>query len=212
MTNIQVDMDCKVRFNCYSLRDYLIEKKEGKMKKLLTVIPLVFLLCFTFSCQNQEAMAELEKMKAQAQAEEQNMADLKKLAENVQKAWDNQDMNALVQLYAEDAVMFMPGEAEPIQGREAIEKNQAAYIRAMPDMTLKFTTILIQGKHIAFEGIFTGTFTGPLASPEGDIPPTGRSVKAGFAFIAKVNADGLVEEDRTYFDNLDFMKQLGLIE
>jgi hypothetical protein len=29
MTNIQVDMDCKVRFNCYSLRDYLIEKKEG---------------------------------------------------------------------------------------------------------------------------------------------------------------------------------------
>jgi hypothetical protein len=51
-----------------------------------------------------------------------------------------------------------------------------------------------------------------LASPEGDIPPTGRSVNAGFAFIARVNADGLVEEDRTYFDNLDFMKQLGLIE
>ena len=156
-------------------------------------------------------MAELEAMKAQTAVEEQHKADLTKLAEGVQKAWDNQDMNALVQLYAEDAVMYMPGE-EPVRGRKAIEENQAAFLRAMPDMTLKFTTILIQGNHIAFEGIFTGTFTGPLASPEGDIPPTGRSVKAGFAFIAKVNADGLVEEDRTYFDNLDFMKQLGLIE
>ncbi len=182
------------------------------MKNLFLILPLALILCFTVGCQDKEAIAELEAMKAQAEVEEQNKADLTKLAEGVQKAWDNQDMNALVQLYSEDAVMFMPGETEPIQGREAIEKNQAAYIRAMPDMTLKFTTILIQGKHIAFEGIFTGTFTGPLASPEGDIPPTGRSVKAGFAFIAKVNADGLIEEDRTYFDNLDFMKQLGLIE
>ncbi len=182
------------------------------MKNYMIILPMALILCFMVGCQDKEAMAELEEFKAQAEVAKQNMAVLKKLAENVQKAWDNQDMNALVQLYAEDAVMFMPGDAEPIKGREAIEKNQAAFIRAMPDMTLKFTTILIQGNHIAFEGIFTGTFTGPLASPEGDIPPTGRSVKAGFAFIAKVNADGLIEEDRTYFDNLDFMKQLGLIE
>jgi len=181
------------------------------MKKLFLILPLAMILCFMVGCQDKAAMAELEEFKAQAALEEQNMADLKKLAENVQKAWDNQDMNALVQLYAEDAVMFMPGE-EPVRGRKAIEENQAAFLRAMPDMTVKFTTILIQGNHIAFEGIFSGTFTGPLASPEGDIPPTGRSVKAGVAFIAKVNADGLVEEDRTYFDNLDFMKQLGLIE
>ena len=176
------------------------------------VIPLVFLLCFTFACQDDEAMAELDAMKAQAEVEEQNKADLKKLAEGVQKAWDNQDMAALVQLYAEDATMVMPGEAEPIQGREAIEKNQVASLRAMPDMTIKFTTILIQGNHIAFEGIFKGTFTGPLASPEGDIPPTGKSMKNKFAFIVKVNADGLIEEDRTYFDNLSLMQQLGLIE
>ncbi len=176
------------------------------MKKFLTIIPLVILLCFTFGCQDKAAM------KAEAEAQEQHMAILTKLAENVQKAWDNKDMTALVQLYAEDATMVMPGEPEPIQGREAIKNNQAAFLRAMPDMTIKFTTILIQGNHIAFEGIFEGTFTGPLASPEGDIPPTGRSVKAGFAFIAKVNADGLIEEDRTYFDNLDFMKQLGLID
>ena len=31
------------------------------MKKLLMVIPLVFLLCFAFSCQDKDAMAEVEE-------------------------------------------------------------------------------------------------------------------------------------------------------
>jgi hypothetical protein len=42
------------------------------MKKLLMVIPLVFLLCFTFGCQDKEAMAELEEFKSQTALEEQN--------------------------------------------------------------------------------------------------------------------------------------------
>ena len=182
------------------------------MKRQLTIIPLVFLLCFAFACKDKEAMAELEALKAQAEHEAQNEATLQKLAEDVQKAFDNKDMNTLAQLYAEDATMIMPGEPEPIQGRDAIEKNQAAFLRAMPDFSLEFTLILISGNHIVFEGVSQGTFTGPLASPEGDIPPTGKSAKIKFAFIAKVNAEGLIEEDRTYYDTGEFMKQLGLVK
>jgi len=182
------------------------------MKKLYVILPSVVLFCFTFACQDKEAMAELEALKAQIAAEDQHEADMKKLAENVQKAWDDQDMNALVQLYAEDATMIMPGEAEPIRGRDAIEKNQAGFLRAMPDFSIEFTLTLISGNYIFFEGVGGGTFTGPMASLEGDISPTGKSAKAKFAFIAKVNAAGLIEEDRTYYDNAEFMKQLGLME
>jgi len=71
------------------------------MKKLHLILPLALILCFMVSCQDKAAMAELEEFKAQAALEEENMADLKKLAENLQKAWDNQDLNALAQLYAE---------------------------------------------------------------------------------------------------------------
>lgn len=182
------------------------------MKKLFMVITLVVLLCFTFACQDKEAKAELEKLKAQAAAEEQNTADLQKIAEKLQAAWDNYDMAALVQLYAEDATMIMPGEPEPIKGREAIQKNQEAFLHAMPDFKMEFPLILYSGNYIVFEGVAQGTFTGPLASPEGDIPPTGKIVKVRFAFIAKVNADGLIEADRTYYDAADFMRQLGIIE
>ena len=36
------------------------------MKKLCMVLSLVLVLCFTFGCQDKEAMAELEEFKAQA--------------------------------------------------------------------------------------------------------------------------------------------------
>lgn len=182
------------------------------MKKLSMILPLALILCFMVGCQDKEAMAELEEFKAQAAVEEQNNANLNKLAENFQKAWDNLDMDALTQLYAEDATMLTPGGQEPTQGREAIKINEEALIRAMPDSNLEFTLVLISGNHIVFEFIARGTFTGPLGSPEGDIPPTGKSLKIRVVEIVKINADGFIEEDRTYYDTTEFMQQLGLIE
>jgi steroid delta-isomerase-like uncharacterized protein len=183
----------------------------GNMKKVLYVIPLTLLSCFPIACQNKTAVAELEKYRAQAKVEEQNRADLKKLIEKLQLAIDNHDSVAIAQCYAEDATMTVSGEPEPIRGREAIAKSLEAIFRAMPDFKVKFTT-LISGNHIIFENTAEGTFTGPMATPAGDIPPTGKSAKYKSVFIAKVNADGLIEEDKTYYDPADFMRQLGIIQ
>jgi purine nucleoside permease len=42
------------------------------MKKLLCIVPLVLLFCFTIACQDKADMAELERYKAQAKVEQQN--------------------------------------------------------------------------------------------------------------------------------------------
>ena len=42
------------------------------MKKLLLILPLTLILFFMFGCQDKEAMAELDALKAQAELEEQN--------------------------------------------------------------------------------------------------------------------------------------------
>ena len=49
------------------------------MKRWLVCLPLVILMAFTLSCQDQQALAELGKMKAQAEVEEQNKALVKGL-------------------------------------------------------------------------------------------------------------------------------------
>ncbi|MDH5743004.1 MAG: hypothetical protein OEZ52_05645, partial [Candidatus Aminicenantes bacterium] len=69
------------------------------MKKLLMVSPFVILLCFTFGCQDKEAMAELKEFRAQAEVEEQN----KELIRNLFKEWNNRNIDILNELYAPNA-------------------------------------------------------------------------------------------------------------
>ena len=44
------------------------------MKRWLVFLPLVILMAFTLGCQDQQAIAELEEMRAQAELEEQSKA------------------------------------------------------------------------------------------------------------------------------------------
>ena len=55
------------------------------MKKLYMILPLTLILCFMVGCQDKEAMAELEAMKAQAEIEEQNKEFVKGLLEELNK-------------------------------------------------------------------------------------------------------------------------------
>jgi len=130
------------------------------------------------------------------------------LAEKLRKAFRSSDPAALAALYTEDAVLHEGSEV--FQGREAIKESYAASLRAFPDMEPEFWNIMSCGEYFIYEGTSRGTHTGPLATPEGDIPPTGRKIEIRFAFIAKMNSEGLVQEDRTYFDSALMMQQLGL--
>lgn len=138
--------------------------------------------------------------------------DLKKIADKIVKTMNGGDPVALANLYAQDAVMIQSGEPGPVRGHADLLKNYQGIFRAFPDFKVEFSSIMFSGDTIIFEGVAHYTFTGPLATPEGDVAPTGKSVNNRFVFIAKISPDGLIAEDRSYFDNLDLMKQLGLIK
>jgi uncharacterized protein (TIGR02246 family) len=171
------------------------------MKKLFMAIPLVILLCFTFSCQKGEEVAE-----------EGTKIDLNEVADNIVKAFSSVDATAKANLYTEDAIFITPSEQEPVRGRKAIEEYLVATYKPFSDVVIEFPTILISGNHIVFEQVVRGTNTGAMISPEGEIPPTGKKVELKLVWIVRISPDGLIEEDRTYFDNLSLMQQLGLIE
>ena len=57
---------------------------------------------------------------------------------------------------------------------------------------------------------FTGTHTETLASPEGDIPATNKSVDGRAVELTRV-ADGKIVENHLYYDNMELLTQLGLI-
>ena len=108
--------------------------------------------------------------------------------------------------------MIQSGEPGPVRGRAALVTYYQNFFRACPDSKAEFPSIFFSGDTIIFEGVSHATFTGPMATPEGDVAPTGNSVNLRLVFLAKISPDGLIAEDRTYFDNLDLMKQLGLMK
>jgi steroid delta-isomerase-like uncharacterized protein len=132
------------------------------------------------------------------------------IASNLIAVFNGHDAERLASLYTNDQVTVLPGVPEPVRGRKNKEEMVAGYFRAFPDLTLEIPLVLVSGNHVVCAGHMAGTNTGPLVSPEGEMPPTGRRVNIRMAFILRVRPDGQIEEDQTYFDEAEFLKQLGL--
>jgi len=73
------------------------------MKKFLSVIPLVFGLCFSIGCQDKAAMTELEAFRAQAALEE----EYRVLAKRHDEAWLKGDIEALREISSPDYVWHL---------------------------------------------------------------------------------------------------------
>jgi uncharacterized protein (TIGR02246 family) len=90
------------------------------MKKLFIVIPLVFLLCLTFGCQETEEAAE----EVVAEQPAMDLAMVRQAIEEANLMFGEAvragDVATLVGLYTEDA-RLLPPNSEMIQGREGIE-------------------------------------------------------------------------------------------
>ena len=107
---------------------------------------------------------------------------------------------------------MLPGAPEPLRGKAAIKGSYEGFFRAFPDFSINATLSMESGEHVFSEGVIRGTHSGPLASPQGDIAPTGRKMEFGYAFVGKITPEGLISEDRSYFDSAVMMSQLGLSE
>ena len=64
------------------------------------------------------------------------------------------------------------------------------------------------GNQVILEVKWHGTHTGPLATPQGEIPPSGKSHTTPSAWIFDYEGDSLVES-RHYFDMLTILQQIG---
>ncbi len=124
------------------------------MKKLLLILPLVFLLCFTFGCQKAEEVAEEEEAEAGVLSSEDKAAFKKFFDEHIQFALAN-DWEALAQQITEDA-MYMPPNAPAFQGRDSFLQMFAGV--TITDFSSELVEVLaVCGDRIFVRGIFSWT-------------------------------------------------------
>jgi len=109
------------------------------MKKLLMIIPLVILFCFTFGCQKQ---AEEAKPEVDIEAD---VEAIESWTDEVMKAFNEGDLEAFMATIAEDAV-YMPTGEPPLIGKEAIRNwYNEVFDKISYDVTISSDEIEICG-------------------------------------------------------------------
>ena len=110
--------------------------------------------------------------------------------------------------WAEDAELDTPvGQAS---GRENVLSFLGVFSEAFPDLRLELKQLLTDGSAAAAEGTLSGTHGGVLHTPNGDVAPTGRVVELRWAAMYTTDGDTLKSE-HLFFDQMDFLGQLGLL-
>ncbi len=138
------------------------------------------------------------------------MTAFEDLAKKWTDAFNKHDARAVAANYAQDSVAYDPFYPEPLKGRAAIEKDTADFFRAFPDLRAELINIFEKGDRAAGEIKMTGTHTGPMATPMGEVPATGKRIELRGALVGRLNAENLIVEERRYYDTGTMMKQLGL--
>ena len=130
--------------------------------------------------------------------------------EAIVKAFNAKDLDAFVALAAESYVGYAPDQPEPRKGREGLREWMQTTFTAFPDGRWETVRSFGQGDLTCGEVSFTGTQTGPLPGPGGEmIPATNKPFRGTFVMVTKWEG-GEVTETRVYFDQLDMIAQLGL--
>jgi steroid delta-isomerase-like uncharacterized protein len=136
-----------------------------------------------------------------------------KLSENVktyQEAWsqffDERNMEIINdQYFTEDVTVVIPG--DNIIGIEGTKNYYGNFLTGFSDAEFTFVDIFGQGdklvKHWNFRGTHDGDFFG--------IPPTGKSLNL-YGTTLILMEDGKIKQEQDFFDNLDMLTQLGVIE
>jgi ketosteroid isomerase-like protein len=99
---------------------------------------------------------------------------------------------------------------ETFNGPEGVKQYLLVWATAFPDSQVETTEIIAGDRGAVVEFTGRGTQSGPLQTPTGDIPPTGRAAEQRFCTVNRIE-NGKITEARQYFDLLGLMQQLGLV-
>jgi predicted ester cyclase len=138
------------------------------------------------------------------------MAKLLDLTKEALRRNDANDLDGFLAMQAADCEWMTPD--GPLRGRDAVREYVGRFRRAFPDGRHTIDRAVEADDAIAIEGRWSGTHTGPFTMPEGDVPPTGRSVTMAFAlFVSGDPAVGEASRVAIYMDQLAIAAQLGLL-
>jgi predicted ester cyclase len=132
---------------------------------------------------------------------EENKAVVRKMFEAINK----QNLASLDELMAPDFVLHM--HAQQARGWKVNRRVIEDEIKAFPNLHVTIEDIIAEGDKVCVRLRETGTHTGEYHG----VAPTGNKLAYTVAAIWRI-VEGKIVEGWIIYDQLDFLKQLGVIE
>lgn len=139
---------------------------------------------------------------------EQHLATFDDLDFNV---FSGQRWDDLHKSHSQDVVVHWPDGHTTNGIDKHIEDLKAMFVWA-PDTRIRVHPIKVGQKDwTGVVGVIEGTFTQPMPVGEGKtLPPTGKAYKLHMATFSHWTKEGPMDEEYLFWDNKEFMKQIGL--
>ena len=131
-----------------------------------------------------------------------------KVARGIVDAHSASDWVGAKKLLAPDSVYEEYGTQRRIEGSDAIVAALQAWKTAFPDVKGTVDKALTGENTVTIEVTWRGTHTGPLATPNGSVPPSGKAFTLLTAWAIDVQNDQ-IKSSRHYFDLLTLLQQIG---
>jgi len=129
---------------------------------------------------------------------------------NFWRAWTEHSLDNLLPLLAAEFVSRSSLSQGRAVGKDQIAEGFKMFDKALPDLKEEVVTMTAEGDRVACQVVETATFTGPLELPSGVVAPTSRPYELPVASFFRVNAQGFIVEQRTYWDTADWARQVGI--
>jgi steroid delta-isomerase-like uncharacterized protein len=137
------------------------------------------------------------------------MPGTKEAADRHVKAFNEKNLEELVENESPDIEFVIPG-GITLRGQDQVKEYMKLFWSAFPDIKVSKDYQVIAGDTAVTESTYSGTHTGTMRTPSGDLPATGRRVQGRQVAVQRVK-DGQVWSEHLYFDQMEFLGALGLI-
>lgn len=112
------------------------------------------------------------------------------------KALNRHDVQAFAACYAQDCTVNIPEHPHPLKGRAAVAKDFEKTLAGFPNMKYTLRGFTASGDTAAVELIGRGTHKA-------------NTLELPIASFQRINDEGLIVEDRRYYDMALVLQQLG---
>ena len=133
------------------------------------------------------------------------MGQARDLVEQFYERFGAGDLDGAVALASADCTHMGP--AGP-QDNDAWRLYGETFRTALPDAHMEIVSAIEEGDTIAIQGRFRGTHSGPLVSPQGEIPASGNAIDMPYADFFRVK-DGKLADHNVYWDQVTMLAQIG---